>query len=134
MSVMASAKARLSSFEYVPSVHNTFHSGMFPPNLCADRFADGFRAAECLPVRRRPQVLDEPVPSGGSGLLEKRCVSVEMTAVKGDQLLGFRGGFVHLALNLGEGAYVVFGEDHQQRLRRHIGEPARRLELGETLQ
>jgi hypothetical protein len=79
------------------------------------------------------QMLDEPVMRRRSGLFEKRCVGVEVTAVKGEQLLGFRGGFVHLALNLGEGAYVVFGEDHQQRLGCHIGKPARGLELDEIL-
>src|SRR4029077_7942662 len=104
MSVMASAKARLSSFEYVPSVQYTFHSGMCPPILCTHRFADGFRPAARLPVLRHPQVLDEPVASRGCGLLEKRCVGIEVPAVKGEQLLGLGSGLVYLALDFGEGA------------------------------
>ena len=91
-------------------------------------------AALACRSRGDPQMLDEPVPSRWAGLLEKRCVGVEVTAVKGEQLLGLRGGFVHLALNLGECASVVFGEDHQQRLGCHIGKPARGLELDEILQ
>src|ERR1700730_8130152 len=132
MSVMASAKARLSSLEYVPSTQYTFHSGISPPSLFADGAAHRLRCAG-MPVTRCRQVLDEPVTRRRSGLFEKCGVGVEVTAVKGEQLLGLRGGFVNLALSLGEGAYVVFGEDHQQRLGCDIGKPARGLELDEIL-
>jgi NADPH:quinone reductase-like Zn-dependent oxidoreductase len=37
--VIASANARLSSLEYVPSVQYTFHSGMCSPTLVADAAA-----------------------------------------------------------------------------------------------
>src|ERR1700761_2081100 len=117
MSVMASAKARLSSFEYVPSVQYTFHSGMSSPTLCAHRFADR------LAVGRYPEVLDEPVARGRRGLLGKRCVGVEVPTIEGDQFLGLRGGFVYLALDFGEGAYIVFGEDRQQGFGCDVGNP-----------
>src|ERR1700745_2475677 len=70
-------------------------------SLCALR-ADR-RRIECLPFRRHPQVLDEPVASGVTGLLEKRCVGIEVPAVISEQLLGLRSGLVHLALDFSKG-------------------------------
>jgi len=79
-------------------------------------------------------VLDEPVASRRSGLIEKGCVGVEVPAIEGEQLLGLWGGFVHLALDFGEGAHIVFGEDHQQRFGCDVRNPTRRFELDEVLQ
>src|SRR6185437_14999496 len=57
---------------------------------------------EGVPLLRHCQVLDEPVPGRGAGLLEELRVGLEVATVVGEQFLGLRSRIVNLALNVGE--------------------------------